>query len=179
MSKSSIEYVADASAFFARGRAFFSMIVGIIIGFIIFVIGIFIFRSKDVYGNNQIKGTVKDSLCKEDYTKKNNNNWDCSLNIKYNIDNVEYVKPNFQIYNSNKYYNPSNSIDLRYNTYDKNDITTDTWTNKTKAIILFIISIFLIIGPIVWYYLISKYKFLAVTDTAMFAINNIFGFNKR
>jgi hypothetical protein len=169
----------DGSAAFAKGRAFFGMIVGIIIGFGIFVLGIYVYSSEDKYGNNQIKGSVKDSLCKEDYTKKNKNSWDCSLNIQYNIDNTEYVKKDYAIQNSMKYYNPGNSIDLRYNTNNKNDITTDTWTNKTKAIIIIIISLFLIIGPVIWYYLVSKYKFLAVTDTAMFAMNNVFGFKRR
>jgi hypothetical protein len=150
--------IIDFFAYIAKIGAIFEIISGIFIGIIFLCIAIYFFRSTDVYGDNNIKGTVQNSLCKKMYSKKNK--WDCSFNILYNIDNTDYLKNNINT-NSSIIYIDGNSIDLRYNPNDKNDITTTTWTNTTLAYIFLILSLLSIILPICWYYFIKNNKNVA------------------
>lgn len=157
----------NSLGFIAKVRAIWHIIIGVIGGIICFVYGIYLFRTEDEYGNNNIQGTVKNSLCKESKAKKNRIKYDCSLNIQYNIDNIQYSNSNFKSNNSSKKYIDGDTIDLRYNPNDKTKITDNTLTNKTLATILIVASIFLIVLPIGWYIFITKYKTAGTIDGAM------------
>jgi len=171
---SNLDKLANASAFLGKADAIWDIIVGAFFSIICFGFSIYLFKKEDEYGNNKIKGTVINSLCTQYKTKKNRNNWDCSLNIQYNIDNNQYLKNNYDLENSTKKYNNGDSIDLRYKTDDKNVITHQTYSNKTLAIILMVISFFLIVIPVVWYILLTKSKNLATAAGAVTAAKIIF-----
>jgi flagellar basal body-associated protein FliL len=144
-----------------------NIIIGIILGILCLIYSIYLFKKEDEYGNNKVKGTIINSLCTEHKTRKNRIKWDCSLNIQYNIDNIQYSNNNFKSDNSRKKYIDGDSIDLRYNPNDKTKITDNTFTNKTLAIILIIASIFIIVIPIVWYFLVTKNKTLATVSSSL------------
>jgi cytochrome b subunit of formate dehydrogenase len=128
------------------------------------------YNTNDVYGENKIKGTVKDSLCN---SHKNNNNksieYDCSFNILYNIDNTDYKK-HMDTYNTNNYSN-GQQIDVRYNTYDKNDITTNTFSNQKIGVIVFFIGFVILIISGIYLYVLLKYKYVDAGVTAMSAVS--------
>jgi hypothetical protein len=166
--------IENLLSFLAKGKAILNIIIGVILGIVCFAASIYLFRKEDEYGNNNIKGTVKNSLCTEYKTKKNRIKYDCSLNIQYNIDNIQYSNSNFKSNNSSKKYIDGETIDLRYNPNDKTKITDNTLTNKTLAIIFMVISFFLIILPIGWYIFITKYKTAGTIDGAITAGKIIF-----
>jgi hypothetical protein len=155
-----LEKVVNFFAFIGKMEAIFDIILGIFVGIIFLCIAIYLFISTDVY-DNHTKGTVQNSLCKKMFSKKDK--WDCSFNILYNIDNTEYLKNNVNT-NSRIRYIDGNSIDLRYNPNNKNEITTTTWTNKTLAYLFLILSLLSIIVPICWYYFIKNNKNLAAVS---------------
>jgi hypothetical protein len=137
---------------------------GLFFGIILICVSIYLFRKEDVFGNNNIKGTVKNSLCTKHYSRKGRTDWDCSFNILYNIDNKEYLKSSNdlnELDNSTLKYTDGDSINLRYNPNNKNNITTIPWTYKKIAMVLLIIAIFIIIIPIGWYFLLTKSKNLS------------------
>lgn len=97
---------------------------------IIFLINYVLKTNEDIFGNNFITGKIKESTCKKiikDPRNSSNINWDCSMNIEYKINNIDYKKENHYT-NSNKYYSSNSDIDLRYSKYDNNDITENTWS---------------------------------------------------
>ena len=163
--------------FIGKLDAIWDIIVGVFFGIICLCISIYLFRTEDAYGNNKIKGTVKNSLCNKHYTRKNRIYWDCSFNIMYNIDNNEYLKSSNDLDNldnSKKKYTDGDLIDLRYNPNNKNDITTIPWTYKKIAMVLMIISFFLIVIPIAWYILITRNKTLATVAGGITVAKGIF-----
>lgn len=106
------------------------LIVLIIYIIVIFAVNKLLYEKQDIYEENYIKGTVKDSTCKKiikDVKNSSTINWDCSMNILYNINNINYEKKNHNI-TSDTYYDPNSNINLRYSKYDKNDITENTWS---------------------------------------------------
>jgi hypothetical protein len=127
------------------------IIILIIYIIVIFSVNSFLYNKEDIYGENIIKGKINDSTCKKytNYSSNSNSNgttnWDCSLNIAYNIDNTNYEKKNHKT-NSSTYYSPNSIVDLRYNKYDKNDINLDTWSYDYwgNIIILFSSIIFIL-----------------------------------
>ena len=97
---------------------------------IIFLVNYVLKTNEDIFGNNFITGKIKESTCKKfikDPRNSSNINWDCSMNILYNINNINYEKKNHNI-TSDTYYDPNSNINLRYSKYDKNDITENTWS---------------------------------------------------
>jgi hypothetical protein len=121
---------------------------------IIFLVNYILKNNEDIFGNNFIKGKIKESKCNKyinDLRNSSNINWDCSMNIYYKINNIDYEKKNHYI-NSNKYYAPNEDIDLRYSKYDNNDITENTWSynfiGNIVILLFFIILFFSIINLI-------------------------------
>jgi Protein of unknown function (DUF3592) len=179
----------DGAATYAKFRAVW----GIIITFFIFCLttyfGYSIYSTEDIYGSNVINGKVKDSTCTRNYKYDENtynNNYrydkntqdayDCSFNVLYNIDNNEYLKN--QHTNNSMYYNPGSSVSLRYNKNDKTDVTMDTFTNSFKGKLIMFIGLFLLIGSLIYLYVIFNYKSIAVADTAINLISGTFN-NRR
>lgn len=146
-----------------NGSAIYGKIIAIqnFIGFlilyiiVIFSVNHFFYKKEDIYGENIIKGKINESICRKNTTFTTSSdrntmttNYDCSMNISYNIDNINYDKKNHKTY-STTYYPPNSIVNLRYNKYDKNDITTDTWSsNFIGNIIIIFFSIILIISLI-------------------------------
>jgi hypothetical protein len=150
----------------------FNALIGVFITFIIFCctsyIGYYYFYNKeDIYDNNFTKGTVKDSTCTKYRNNTKNSNdisWDCSMNLLYNINNNEYVQ-NYHT-NSSTYYSPGSNIDLRYNKYNNNDITTDTYSNHFKGSVIMFIGFFLLLLSLIYTYSVFTWKIVAVTSGA-------------
>ena len=115
---------------------------------VIFLVKYIINNNEDIFGDNFIKGKIKESTCKK-YIKDPRNssfvNWDCSMNIEYKINNIDYKKENHYT-NSNKYYASNSDIDLRYSKYDNNDITENTWSYN------FIFNIFILFFFIILFF---------------------------
>jgi len=133
----------------------------------VYLVNKYLYNKEDVYDNNYTQATVKDSKCTQ-YIKKTENtsdmNWDCSMNLLYTINNKNYVKDHH--INSTTYYSPNTQIDLRYNKYDYNNITTDTYSNDFKGnVIIFIVFIFLILSS-VSLYSVYKWKIVAAATGA-------------
>ena len=145
------------SADYGKFVAIVSVVSTVVIFFIIlFAVNYFLYSKVDPYGDKIIKGKIKDVSCNRYTTFSGENNnaatkYDCSLDISYIIDNIDYNKKN-HIINSTTYYNKGSQIDLRYNKDDPNDITENTWTYNTIGNIIvfvfFIIMIFTIINLI-------------------------------
>ena len=177
------ETAYNGIASLGRAKAY----IGFFIAFLIFCLtsyfGYYLYNSEDIYGKNFIKGKVKDSLCKK---IQNYKNYDCSLNIQYNIDTKEYESNNYLLPNSTKYYSQGNEIDLRYNTKDKNDITNDTWPNSSKGIGIMIFGLIILIFASIQLYIMITFEIAAVasgtadiTSTIVSSISSGFGFNRR
>jgi len=123
---------------------------------VLYAVNYFLYSKVDPYGEKIIKGKIKDVSCNRYTTfsgEKNNatTNYDCSLDIEYDINNINYNKKN-HIINSSTYYNKGSRIDLRYNKDDPNDITENTWSynniGNLIVFVCFIIMIFAIVNLI-------------------------------
>jgi len=132
---------ASYGKFMAIGSFIFTVILFIIA---IIVVNYFFYNKEDLYGEKIIKGKIKDSTCNRYITNSGDNknsstvNYDCNMNISYNIDNIEYEKKNFVI-NSTTYYNKDSMIDLRYNKNNPNDITEKTLSYDSLGNIILLI----------------------------------------
>lgn len=175
MNKSEKSNTSDTLINIGAGYSQFKAGIGLVIAFFIFIFttyyGYTMYNTYDVYGENKIKGTVNDSKCN---SYKNNNKsieYDCSFNILYNIDNSNYKK-HMDTYSTNNYSN-GQQIDIRYNTYDKNDITTNTFSNQKIGVVAFFIGFFILIISGIYLYILLKYKYVAAGVTAMSAVSTV------
>ena len=75
-------------------------------------------------------------------------------------------------YNNNNYSN-GQQINVRYNTYDKNDITINTFSNQTIGVITFLIGLIILIMFGIYLYVLLKNKYIAAGVTAMSVVSSV------
>jgi hypothetical protein len=150
----------------ARSEALNKFFITLIIFCILSYLAYYIYKTEDIYGNNFIKGRIINSTCIKDY----NNRYDCNIDLLYNIDNNEYVGKNHT--NSNTYYIPGSIIDLRYNKYDKKDITTNTDTNSFKAGIIMFFGLLLLLLSLKYLYNVFTSNTVPVTNPIIYDTYN-------
>jgi hypothetical protein len=128
-------------------------------------LGYYLYNKEDVYANNFTKGRVISSTCIRNW----DNNYDCSLDFSYIIDNNEYTQKINT--NSSDYYIPGDLIDLRYSKYDKKKITVDTSSNKFKIGIILFFGFILLIISLKFLYSVFTGKIVESTTTTTTSIN--------
>jgi hypothetical protein len=99
----------------------------------------------------------------------NKTEYSCILNLKYTINNVEYI--NYITTQSNTYYNKNASIDITYELEDPNKIYIKSLDNTTISYISCGVGIVIILASAINYYLTSRYKFYAAGTGVASTVN--------
>ena len=86
--------------------------------------------------------------------KNNNVNYSCLLNVKYKINEIEYV--NNLTTSSNLIYNPNTYIDIEYDPTNPNNINILGMDNATQSKISVGIAVFIVAASGISYYLTQK-----------------------
>jgi len=86
--------------------------------------------------------------------RNNNINYSCLLNVKYKINEIEYV--NNITTTSNNVYNPNTYIDIEYDISNPNNINVKGMDNATQSKISVGIAVFIVAATGIGYYLSQK-----------------------
>ena len=155
----------DATATFGRIMSYFQLIGGIIFGIIFIVVGVVIMRKPPLKGSGQAK-VIKVSCT-------GTNNSQCNATVQFvGSDGKQYTST---IQGS---YSVGQMVNINYDPSAPSDsIAAGGMSNKTGGIIFLVVGILVLLGAIVWFYIVQKYKAAAavsgVGDVANIA-DNIF-----
>jgi hypothetical protein len=101
---------------------------------------------------------------------RNNISYSCLLNVKYKVNEIEYV--NNLTTNSNLIYNPNTYIDIEYDSANPNNINILGMDNATQSKISIGIAVFIVAASGISYYLSQKSNVYAV-GTGVKTLSNI------
>jgi hypothetical protein len=145
----------DTSASFGRLMSYFSLLIGIIVGVIFLVMGIYIIRKPALTGTAE--GTIKSVSCPGN---------SCSGTLSFTgldkTDHIVTIPGTYAI---------GQIVSIHYNPTDPSQVTTGNVSNKTTGIIVLIVGVFILIGAIIWFYIVQKYKAAAAATGALDAVN--------
>jgi hypothetical protein len=158
------EIYEDTSSL-GRVISLISLIVGIIIAIILFICAFSFQKTPD---KPFTTATIISSNCTS-VVNNNKTEYSCILNLKYTINNVEYI--NYITTQSNTYYNKNASIDITYELEDPNKIYIKSLDNTTISYISCGVGIVIILASAINYYLTSRYKFYAAGTGVASTVN--------
>ena len=148
-------------ATFGRISANVRLIITGVISFILIIIGISIVI-QPVKRSKMVKGTITSTDCSEYTTRdgsKQSRYYNCTINVKCNIDGKEVVA-NLTL-TTIVPYKVNQTIDLYYDPKDFTNIDTFSDNYRFWGWLIIFISIFLFLGTAVWAYIVHKSKFAA------------------
>lgn len=162
--------IIDKSSQIAKAESSLELFWALIIAVILFIVGY----------NLNISSTFQKTIAKiidiECNTDINNkNNYICTMNVQYIINNKKYVS--ILNTNTNKNFNNFKNIEIYYNTLNPREIFFQETDNKFIAFISFIISVFLILSASTNFYLTfnnDDYAFLSGLNIIFNKISNLF-----
>ena len=157
----------DASSL-GKIQSLIGLIFAIIIGLVLIIVGYYYVSSSNKYISTN--GIVKNVICEDkiqtNSTKKSTTTTTikvCTLNIEYNVNNVVYTN---SLTIENVIYSMNQPIQIEYLESDPNQIRMPGLSDSTMGYISSGISIVLILGAGLNYYLSSNYKLYASAQGA-------------
>jgi hypothetical protein len=169
MTKKSLgDQIYEGAGTFGHIEAWIGAIFASIIGIVFIIIGIVSVSHKTSL-TNKVQGKITTATCGSPYQSDNQQLYNCSLSIEYNVDNKKYTittttNDNLQHYqgeNINVYYNPSNP--------EKGAIQSDN--SKMMGIIFIVAGIIIPAFAWLWLWITYKSKFAAAVGGAAGAFN--------
>ena len=157
-----LKTVYDDTASVGRIMSWVNLVVGFFIGFILIVIGIVVLRNK----SPTYDGKVNAKITKVECTGSGNNS-SCTLTVTYDVNGKSYTVNTLK----NGVYNVGQTINIKYNSSNPQDITTDAMSNTAIGWILIGVGIIIIISVSVWTYIVQKNKTIAAAS----GVGNIVG----
>lgn len=153
--------IYTGAAEYGRFTSTIGMIIGIIIGSIMFIVGIYLlFKKQDKYESTT--GIVSSS---PNCVINRNNMYNCNAQVIYTVNNKTTTKL-FLFSDLREQLLSGSSVKLYYKSSDPiNTITNiEQTSNKVIAVLLFITGIIIILGSWYSYYVAKKYKFAAAGE---------------
>jgi hypothetical protein len=166
-----ISSMVDETANLGKIQTSISFIVSIVIGVLLIISAIYMgFQSP----KPSVKALIQTSKC--DTVIKNVNDkkevyYTCLLNLKYTINNIDYI--NDLSVSSSTVYNPNTYIDIEYEETNPNMINLKGLDNSTISSISVCIAIIIIIFSFINYYLSTQSKTYAALQ-GVSTIGNFF-----
>jgi len=159
MSSLTTESIYNDAATLGKTSSYIYFIIAIVIAVILVIYALHI--------NNQpqkpsAKAFIITASCTTFNTGNRNNNisYSCLLNVKYKVNEIEYV--NNLTTNSNLIYNPNTYIDIEYDPANPNNINIKGMDNSTQSKISVGIAVFIVAASGISYYLSQKSNVFAV-----------------
>ena len=152
----------DATASVGRIMSWVNLLVGIFIGIIFITIGIVVLRNKSQTYNGKTNAKITKVEC-----TGSGKNSSCTLTVKYDVNGKSYSVNILK----DGVYNVDQTISIKYNLSNPQDITTETVSNTTIGWILIGLGLIIIIGVSVWTYVVQKNKTVAAAS----GVGNIVG----
>lgn len=159
----STAYTASASV--GRAMAWFQLAGSIFFGIILIIIGIVILNSNSISYDVSTNATITKASC-----SGSGNSSSCTLTLSY-IVNETKISANIT---ANGIYNEGQTITIRYNSQNPQNITLDTLSSSFIAWIFIIFGVFVIIGSSVWFYFVQTNETIAAAS----GVGNIAGIAK-
>ena len=150
------QQIYDSTADFGVFMALLGLIGASVIGSIMFSIGIYLIFTKGTH-SKEVSGKVLQSKCDIYRNSKNKTRKDCNTTVKYTVDGKDYEN----IVSTNKLKLKDSTIDLVYNPKEPSDSVAKTGARRFGAYILIGISLLMVIGAIIRYYIVKTYKVAA------------------
>lgn len=153
--------IYTGAAEYGRFTSTIGMFIGIFIGSIMFIIGLYLlFKKQDKY-----ESTIGIISSSPNCVINRNNMYNCNAQVIYTLNNKTNTKL-FFFSDLQEQLLSGSSVDLYYKLSDPiNTITNIKQTNsKVIAVLLFITSIIIILGSWYSYYVAKKYKFAAAGE---------------
>ena len=163
-----VDNLYDDASSLGKIQSLIGLVFSIIIGLVLIIIGYYFVSSSNKYIS--ITGIVKNVIC-EDKIQTNSTSRStttsttkvCTLNIEYNVNNVVYTN---SLTVNNVIYSMDQPIQIEYLESDPNQIRMPGLSDSTLGYISSGISIFLVLGAGVNYYLSTNYKLYASAQGA-------------
>ena len=152
----------DATATVGRIMSWINLVVGIIIGIIFIIVGIVILRNKTPSYDSSTIATITAVSC-----SGSGNNSSCTLTISYTVNDKTITNNIIQ----NGVYNVDQTLKIKYNSANPQEISTDTISNTAFGWIIIVIGILIIIGVCIWTYVVQINKTIAAAS----GVGNVVG----
>lgn len=153
MSSLTAESIYSDAATLGKTAAYIYFIIGIIVAVILVICAIHINSQPQ---RPSVRAFIITASCTTFNTgdRNNNVNYSCLLNVKYKVNEIEYV--NNLTTTSNNVYNPNSYIDIEYDPANPNNINVKGMDNSTQSKISVGIAVFIVAATGISYYLSQK-----------------------
>lgn len=171
-----VNTVYDETSKLGKMQSFIGLIFAVIIGIVLIIIGYTFVNSSNVYIGTSGEIILIDCQDIQEYQKTKNSKTvktkkQCVLTIKYNDnENNSYVN---KLTTDNQNYSLGQTIKIEYLKSEPNQIRTPSFSDSTIGYISSGISLIIIIGAGINYYIASNSKLYASTQGAKTAFNLI------
>ena len=163
--------IYEGSATLGKVQSYVGLFIFGFISIILVVIAIYLFTINES-NLADTQGIILHSICnKIEGTGGNNMSYSCNLQVKYVVNEKEYIG-NITINSSAQYY-PGTFIDITYDSNNPNHVTEKKLRDKTIAFILLGIAILLGGGAYANYYMTTHSQAYAALEGASTAIRII------
>ena len=153
MSSLTVESIYSDTATLGKTSSYIYFIVAIVIAVILVIYALHINSQPQ---KPSVRAFIITASCTTFNTGDRNNNisYSCLLNVKYKVNEIEYV--NNLTTTSNNVYNPNTYIDIEYDPSNPNSINVKGMDNATQSKISVGIAVFIVAATGISYYLSQK-----------------------
>lgn len=152
MSSLTAESIYSDAATLGKTATYIYLIVAIIIAVILIIYAFYISSQPQ---RPSVRAFIITASCTTFNTgDRNNISYSCLLNVKYKVNEIEYV--NNLTTTSNNVYNPNTYIDIEYDPNNPNNINVRGMDNATQSKISVGIAVFIVAAAGISYYLSQK-----------------------
>lgn len=180
-SQSQSEIYEDA-ADLGRIYTTIGLVIAIVLGIILLVVSLYLIFGKNVH-TDMVMANIKTIVCGTPTLVNNNNTRDCSTSLSFNYKGKDYRVDDFSYtYSGNAdpstlvgtsikvFVDPNNPVDVS---------TVSKSTDKTMGLILLGLSVFLVGGAVLHWWLARRSKFLAAAEGAGVGVSAVKGIFNR
>lgn len=153
MSSLTAESIYSDAATLGKTASYIYFIIGIVVAVILVICAIHVNSQPQ---KPSVRAFIITASCTTFNTgdRNNNVNYSCLLNVKYKVNEIEYV--NNLTTTSNNVYNPNSYIDIEYDPANPNNINVKGMDNATQSKISIGIAVFIVAATGISYYLSQK-----------------------
>ena len=148
----STAYSATASA--GKALSWINLAIGIIIGIVVIIIGVFVMRINHNY-NTKTVALIKSATC-----SGSGKNTSCTLSLSYTVNGKSLTSNT----TASGIYNVNQSIPIKYDSTNPQDITTTTISHFWIGFGLIILGLIIIIASCVWCYVVQTNDTIAAAS---------------
>ena len=150
------QQIYDSTADFGVFMALLGLIGASVIGFIMFCVGIYLIFTNGTH-SKKTQANVMNSKCDIYKDNKNRTHKDCNTTLQYTVNGKEYENT----LQTSKLQSKGTSVEILYNPENPSDSVMKTGARRIVAYILIGVSLLIVAGAIIRYYIVKNYKVAA------------------